>query len=318
MGFSHIPPRQTIEEVITTVNMWTQRGDGAIDHRDVPWRELLTGTTPEKYVLENMRGLYNYYRDKKLAITIMMEPADGLDRTKESPVLLSMGRSIAEPEVQKVYVEFVAYVAQTIRPDYLGLVSEANMLLDTYTPSVRAGLIKMANDAAKRVAKASGKTKPYVSVQTEYAWGKLGTVVPYRGIDATYAAFPFMKALGISTYAYFGWESPASVPDDYFSRLRGQRTLPLVVDEGGWPSAAAGTVNSTPQRQLQWFDRLISLSRTSGVTFLSQLTFTDLDLPADAPPMLNLFASLGLVDKNYAPKPSLGRWDQEFALPFRP
>jgi len=54
----------------------------------------------------------------------------------------------------------------------------------------------------------------------------------------------------------------------------------------------------------------------SGLIRWFQLSFTDLDTSAfpDAPPILVLFATLGLVNTELQPKPSLQVWDSVYAV----
>jgi len=121
------------------------------------------------------------------------------------------------------------------------------------------------------------------------------------------ADFPFIGALGLSTYAYLGgFAEPEDIPIDYYSRLVEGVPLPELVVEGGWPSASVGPVVSSPAKQARWMRRHFELLDHARAVATFQLTFTDLD-PSFFPPgsILPLFASLGLVDVDLNPKPAL-------------
>ena len=158
----------------------------------------------------------------------------------------------------------------------------------------------------------------YISVQVETAWGKLGQQRSYVGIDQDLRDFRFVNVLGLSSYPYLGgFKDPDQIPLDYYSRVRGSRTLPVMVVEGGWPSASVrGVFSSSPDVQARYVARQSQLLDEAKAIGVFQLSFTDLDLgsfPKPVPAILPLFATLGLVDVNLKPKPSLNTWDKIFA-----
>jgi hypothetical protein len=139
----------------------------------------------------------------------------------------------------------------------------------------------------------------------------------YQGVERDFADFPFMQALGLSSYPYFVFADPDQVPLDYYSRLPNGRTLPVMVVEGGWTSGAAGEITSSPDKQTRYLRRQAKMLDSARASAVFQLTFTDLDVPSlGLPPgsILPLFAQLGLVDTNLNPKAALTVWDSLFAL----
>ena len=69
-----------------------------------------------------------------------------------------------------------------------------------------------------------------------------------------------------------------------------------------------------PAVERRWIVRQSELLDRAHAIALFQLTFTDLDLSSfpSPPPTLFLFAHLGLVTVDLAPKPALGAWDSLF------
>jgi hypothetical protein len=146
----------------------------------------------------------------------------------------------------------------------------------------------------------------------------LGRQGPYIGIDQDLRDFPFVNVLGLSSYPYLGgFSDPDLIPVDYYSRIRGRRTIPLLVVEGGWPSASVrGVFASSPEMQARYIDRQSRLLENAHAVAVFQLSFPDLDLgsfPKPVPTILPLFATLGLVDADLRPKPSLATWDRIFS-----
>ena len=142
------------------------------------------------------------------------------------------------------------------------------------------------------------------------------------GVDADLRDFPFIQALGLSSYPFLGgFGEPEQVPLEYYSRVAGTSALPGLVVEGGWSSGSVTGVTSSPEKQARWIARQMELLDRAGAAAVFQITFTDLDLssfPVPAGSILPLFAQLGLVDTGYAAKPALAVWDQAFARPLRP
>jgi len=102
------------------------------------------------------------------------------------------------------------------------------------------------------------------------------------------------------------------MPANYYSRLLNGRTLPVMVVEGGWTSAAAGTIQSTPALQARYITRHAQLLDAVGARGLIQLLFADIDLaslPPPIPPNLPLFVNIGLTDSDFSAKPALAAWD---------
>jgi hypothetical protein len=255
-----------------------------------------------------------------LQLVVTIDVTNGLARESESPALVTAHRSITEPAVQRLYREYVRALVQILHPDYLGLAAETNLVRAIAPRPVYNAIVRMTNDAAAdiRRSRPASALPLYVSVQVETAWGKLGNQGTYVGIDQDLRDFPFMNVLGLSSYPYLGgFTDPARIPLDYYTRIRGSRSLPLLVVEGGWPSASVrGVFSSSPEMEARYIARQSKVLDEANAIAVFQLSFTDLDLgsfPKPLPTILPLFATLGLVDADLRPKPALAPWDKIFA-----
>lgn len=317
MGFSAIGARPTQEAALAGLAVWTQRADAAIMHVSVPWRAMLTGTAATTYVNAVDLPLAQYYRARGLELVVMLDVTDGLNRAAEAPDLVALGRSITEPAVQQVYREYALAMATIVRPDFLGLAAETNLIRLAAPNALYQALRQMTNDAAQELASAGASPLPYISVQVEAAWGRLAQSGTYQGVEQDFTDFPFLRALGLSSYPYFAYGDPDDIPPDYYARLKNGRTLPTMVVEGGWTSAAVGSVTPPPDAQPRYLRRQAALLEAAGTRAIFQLTFSDLDVESfELPPgsILPLFAFLGLADTELAPKPALAVWDSLYAL----
>lgn len=317
MGFSALPPRLTIESVLTNWAVWSQRSDAAIFHITPPWGALLAGVDPDSLVAKEHAPLARLYRDRGMMITVTLDATNGLDRTAEAESLVILGRSLTEPIVQARYRAYALAVWRQLRPEHLLLAAEVNLIRIAAPAPLYAAVRQVCNDASADLIAAGCTAKRSVSVQVETAWGRLPLTGVYAGIATDLADFPFVQELGLSSYPYLGgFAEPESIPLDYYARIGNDAARPVLVVEGGWSSASVDTVVSSPAEQARYIRRQRALLDAAHAVAVFQLEFADLDLtgfPPPIPAILPLFASLGLVDSDLAAKPALAAWDSTFA-----
>lgn len=316
MGFSPFPPRLTVDAVIQGIDTWSRRADIAIIHEELPWTDLLAGMSADAILDRDKVQLVQYIRSKGVQRLVYMgDLNDGLAREREAPQLRAAGRSITEPAVQQLYRDYLLAVDRKLAPEVIGLVAESN-LIRVAAPTLYPAVRQAANDTAAALRSAGTRATLMASVQVEVAWGRLGGTGTYLGIEADFADFPFVQMLGLSSYPYFGWSAPEDLPLDYYTRLRGGRSVPVMVVEGGWASASAGSIVSSPALQARYLTRHAQLLDAAGARGWLQLQFADIDLAALPPPLpanLPLFASIGLANSDFSAKPALATWDALFA-----
>jgi len=322
LGFSSLPPRLTIPEVLRTIDSVGKHADAALMVVEVPWKALLADTSAAQLVRRDNLPVAQLFRQKGMPIVTTIELANGLDRSAEAPALVALGRSIAEPAVQRAYREFVVAFDSIVHPDWLALAMETNLIRAASTPAVYGAVVTMSNATATQLRAAGSPTKLLVSVQVETAWGRLGGSGggAYVGIQRDLTDFPFVQVLGLSSYPYLGgFASPEQIPLDYYSRLANGAALPMMVVEGGWSSGSVPGVASSPDLQARYIRRQMQLADEAKLLGVFQITFTDLDLtsfPVPSGSILPLFAQLGLVDASYRAKPALAVWDSVLAVRF--
>ena len=322
MGFSAFPPRQDSTIVVPAINYWIRHADAAIIHASPPWTALIGGVSPLAAVDDVEVPLANYYRANGLALVFTVDATDGLNRAAEAPELVALGRSVTDTAIQRLYRGWVTALATQLHPDYLGLVAETNLIRAAAPDSVYQAVRVMANAAADDVRVAAVPTTLYVSIQVETAWGRLSGSGPYQGIAQDLTDFPFVQALGLSSYPYLGgFAVPESLPPDYYARIAQDAGLPVLVVEGGWPSVSVGALASSPAVQRRYIVRQAALLDSARARGVFQLTFYDLDTTGlGLPPssILPLFTHLGLADSAMRPKPALSAWDSVRARPYLP
>ena len=321
MGFSDFPPRLTFQAYQDNLNAWVPRADGAIMHVSPPWSALLAGARPDSMVITQNLTLANYYHGHGLTLFATIDVTNGLDRSAEHPDLVAAGRSITEPAIQAMERAWLVAFDTLIHPAYLGLAAETNLIRDAAPANLYAAVVTMTNAGAADVLAKDPAQKLYVSVQVDDAWGRIGGPPGYKGVERDYGDFPFIDALGLSSYPYFAYLDPDSVPLDYYTRLRNGRATPLMVVEGGWTSASVGTISSDADKQRRYLDRHRRILDSARAIGWFQLDYADFDTTGFALPpgsIAPLFAYLGIVTVDLAPKPAQAVWDSVFALPYKP
>ena len=324
MGFQNSAPRfDNIDLFIQSLNLWTTRADAAIISIEVPWEELLNGGSAVNHVVNNYKGLVEYYRSKGLKLWVYVDPQNGLDRGSDARELVAAGKSIADVDMQNVYRRFVVVMDSVLSPEHLGLALETNLIRAAASPAIYEGVKQAATLAAADIRSVNTNVKLSVSVQAEQAWGKF-TGTGFQGIAQDFVDFPFVEELGISSYPYFGFGQPEDIPHDYYSRLIAGKNISVFISEGGWTSQSL-TINnaslaSSPELQRRYIEYHKHLLDGVKAIAYFQLVFTDIDvasLPPDVPDNLPYFLYLGMVDKLLEKKPALDAWDEIFAVPLK-
>lgn len=291
----------------------------ALLQQPVPWALLLAGA-PLDSLVEDRGKVADYLRGLGMQIVFLVDPLDGLNRTRETPELVAAGRSIREPEIRAMHEAWVRAIAARVHPEWMGLASEINTLAAHGDPALYAELVDLVNTLAPQVRTLSPGTRIFVSFQVEDTWGYFGG----SGIDQFALIDDFdIDALGLSSYPVFVFPTPADIPDDYLQRFRQATSLPLIMVEGGWSSENSAVFQSTPQEEVDFFRRYEALLDGVHAQLWVMLVFADLDLPAlNLPPDqatgLAPFAHMGIVDSDLNPKPAYDVWKSILARPFNP
>ena len=319
MGFSSFPPKLSIASILQTIDAFAPRSEYGMILAEPPWDSLLAGRPPDSLILANQVGLAAYFRGKGLRVIVSIDPTNGLDRSSDSAPLVAAGRSLKEPAVQALFRAYATAMDTLIRPDYLGVASETNLVRLIAPDSLYDAVVAAANGAAADVRAHDATVKFFSTVQVETAWGRLGGPGPYVGIAVDRADFPFVQVLGLSSYPYLGgYTDPDSIPIDYYSRLVNGNPIPEIVIEGGWSSDSTTYAGWNVESQKRYIARHAALLDRAAAIGWFQITYADLDMASlGLPPSAAPFASLGLVDVDLNAKPALSAWDAQHARPRR-
>jgi hypothetical protein len=320
MGFQNSAPKIDFNLVIQSLDTWTLRSDAAIISYQVPWDSLYSGVAPVNYLNSNFKSLVDFYRSKNFKLWVYIDPGNGLNRAADALDLAALGKSMAQSEVQQLYIKYCFAIDSLFRPEHLGLAVETNAIRGLAPDSIYQGIKTAATVAATKIKAYDANVKLGISVQAEYAWG-LFTNKIFLGVEQDFTDFPFLEELGISSYPYFCYNLPSDIPSNYYSRLIAAHNTPVFISENGWSSKQVGSFDESTQKQSDYITKQAELLDLVGAIGYFQLTFTDIDIASTAPgtpSSINQFAYIGLVDSNLVAKPALASWDQVFKRPLKP
>lgn len=324
MGWAPTPPQPTVESIIETATAMAPVSEMVIVQRPVPWERLLAGETLSSLVAEEV-SFAQFLRGLNLKIVWLVDPLDGLNRTRETPELVAAGRSILESAIRSLHELWVLEIARQIQPLYLGLGSEINTLGAHGDPALYAELVDLVNTLTPQIHMVDPAIRVFVLFQMEDAWQL--PPFPPSPVDHFALISDFqIDALGLSSYPVFTFNTPADIPDNYFARFAAATPLPLILVEGGWSSGSGLVFQGTLQEQVQFFSRYEQFLDGVQADLWVMLFLADIDVaalaaviglsPEDAATLAN-FAEMGIVDQTLTPKPAFTTWQKIFARPHQ-
>ena len=325
MGWFLQPPEPTVASILKTMPEAAKHSDAVLIQREVPWARILAGTPMETILVEDYDGLMAYLRGTGFHVSFLVDPLDGLDRTRESNETRAAGRTLNDPALRALHEQWVELLVARYQPDFFGCASEINSLAARGDPVLFANIRDMCNRLAPLVRSLSPATKFFVSFQVDEAWGRV-TILP-SAVDHFALSRTFdIDVLGLSSYPSFFFNNPSEIPADYFTKLKEASGKPVLIAEGGWSSAPPGKTESpaTLTVQAEFYERFFSVLDAADPVLVIMLLFADLNLnawlavapPASEPERALPFALMGLVTSDLKPKPALAVWDARFKLPF--
>ncbi len=315
-GLSTIPPQPTEGSLVASLQQLIRRADIGAQHENPPWPELLAGVPAEAIIRRDKMPVAEALRRHGLKLYVMLDPADGMSRSEEAEALRRAGRSLSDPAIQRLFGDYAATLARMVQPDYLGLAAETNLVRACAPDSLYRALVTTADQASRRV-RAAGYAGPLMAtVQVETAWGLLAGDGRFVGIEQDRRDFGFTDLLGLSSYPQFAFAEPEAIPGDYYQRLLPSAHTPVFVGESGWTSRTTAVGVSTPTLQRRFIERHAALLDAVRAEAWVQSFYADLDLDQwrlDEGGNLRDFASMGLVESDFSPKPALAAWDEQFS-----
>lgn len=328
MGWFLQTPQPTIESLLRTMPEQAKVSDAVLLQREVPWSRIQAGVPMETIFKEEYDDLVAYLRGLGLEVMFLVDPLDGLNRTRESNEMRKIGGSLKDAGLQRLHEQWVELLATRYRPQFLGCASEINTLGAHGDRELYDAIKGICNRLAPRLRQAVLGIRFFVSFQVDDAWDRRPFV--HSDVDQFAMTREFdIDVLGLSTYPSFFFNDPSDIPADYFRRLQVASGKPVLVAEGGWSAdpTRTGTTAESIARQTAFYRRFFDLLDSVDVEAAILLLYADLDMETwisfagtqgvDIEGLRN-FARMGIVDERLSPRPAAEVWGEHSRRPFVP
>ncbi|MBU0591510.1 arabinogalactan endo-1,4-beta-galactosidase [Candidatus Micrarchaeota archaeon] len=198
--------------------------------------------------------------------TIAEVQGEGLKIVVDAPE--GINANISNSEFRRLWVEEVKNIAQEFKPKYISLGNEINSYF-YYHPEDLDPYLSLYDEAYAEIKHVSPDTKVFV-------------VFSYNQMienDQFYLLGEFdgrSDLIGLTTYPWHEFDSPADIPYNYYSRLSGYTTKPVAFTEIGWPSTSEA--GSSEDEQVEFLERFLELTDDNDVEMINWLFLHEMKL----------------------------------------
>ena len=298
----------------------------------IPWPEALAGKTFSKDIQDQLN--YRPPVGKKLFLSI--SPLDRNRRVlapywgeKDNlPLPKPWDKEpFNSPRVKKAYLYFLLQAVRTLRPDYLAIGVESNVLL-TRAPTRWRPFKELYRESYTAIKKAY-PTLPVFFTTEVLHYKKL--TMEAKGTEQEREVGELMKhsdLFAMSVYPYMSAEVPRPVPVNFFD-FATRFKKPIAVAESGMtsrnvPLRSHGVVlTGSPAEQEQFTELLLKTGVRDQYEFVINFATTDFErLVAKLRPpqdeIARIWAFTGMQTSDKKPKPAQAQWDAYFRAKLVP
>ncbi len=294
----------------------------------IPWQEALDS----KPFSRDVQNQLNYRRPAGYELFLSISPLNQ-DRKKLAPY---WGEKDNQPlpaewaqrpfnsrEVVDAFTRFTLRSVEALKPDYLAIGIESNVLLshDRRAWQDYKEFHRAVYDAVKQ---AHPQLPVFFTTEVNHY---LKRAAEARGSPQQEEIAELMKhsdVFALSCYPHMSYDTPWPIPEDYlaFARTLGK---PIAVSETGMLSREVTVFNlklrGSEADQKQYYDVLLRTAQRDNYRFIVTFATTDFEklaaqLPKEARDLAMVWAYTGLQTSAGQPKPALELWDRFLALPF--
>lgn len=328
MGFTLWPADLTQDGVALARDFAHARGDiVAVNFiGGIPWPEAFAGKPFSKDVHENLA--YRPPAGKKLFLSISPLNRDrrGLapywgDRDNRPLPPGWEKEALNSPRVKRAFLNFVLRSIEAMRPDYLAIGVESNVLLSR--DSARWRQLKELHRDTYAAVKKIHKALPVFFTTEVLHYRRLAREA--KGADQEKEVAEMMRhsdVFAMSLYPYMSPAVPRPVPANFFDFAR-RFNKPIAVAESGMSSRTielksyGAVLPGSDADQRLFTELLLRTAERDGYEFVINFAAIDSDrLVARLRPPLDdrarIWAYIGMQTSDLTPKPALAVWDGFF------
>ena len=333
MGVTLWPADLTLDAIMATLAFITDQCDMAAPMilGGVPWTEALSGEPYSAKLREELEWRPPEGHRLLLSVGALDEGRSSLAAyfgTEDNQPLPDafVGLAFDDPMVIAAYSAFCVQAAATMRPDWLVIGIECNILLEN-NPD--------AWPAYKRLHRAA-----YAAVKRAFPDLQVGFSIDalhYIGIDGNNAAVQRAEVLdlaqdtdliGISLYPHMSWAVPRPIPEDwmdFMAELAQATGKPVAVTESGYTSrdvrVGPTQLFGSPDEQAHYLRLLLTAAERGRFLFVVNFCSHDFEpltnrLTGEARELAMIWTYTGILEANGNDKPATEVWREAMARQF--
>jgi Glycosyl hydrolase family 53 len=325
MGFTFWPADLTPEGAATARRFADAHGDinAVMLLNGIPWSEAFEGKPFSKDVQDALADRPAGEKKLFLSISPLDKDRKGLAPywgEKDNQPLPSPWdkEALNSPRVKKAFLNFVLQAAKTMRPDYLAIGVESNVLLSR-DPAKWRQLKELHRETYTAVKKAHSKLPVFFTTEVLH-YKRLARDAKQSEQEKEVAELMRHSDLfAMSLYPYMSLETPRPLPADFLD-FATRFKKPVAVSESGMTSREVPLKSyginllGSEAEQRNFTELLLKTAARDNYEFVINFASTDSDrlVARLRPPMDDLariWAFTGLQTGNGRPKPALAVWD---------
>jgi hypothetical protein len=191
--------------------------------------------------------------------TIKEVPGDGLQYVVDAPS--GINADLSDPEFRTLWVEEATNIAREFNPEYLSLGNEINDYFYLH-PEDLEDYISLYDEAYAEIKKVSPETKVFMVFSYTH-------IVDNNQFDMLERFNDRVDLIGLTTYPWKYFDTPADIPDDYYSRLDQHIDKPIAFIEIGWISS--DSKGSSEAEQADYLVRFLELTDGMDIEMVNWL-----------------------------------------------
>ena len=289
----------------------------------IPWPEALDGKPFSKSVQDGLT--YRQPAGKKLFLSVSPLDKDrrGLapywGEQENLPLPKPWDKEpLNSPRVKKAYINFLLRTVQTMRPDYLAIGVESNVLL-TREPAKWRLFKELYRESYRALKKAHPTLQIFFTTEVLH-YKKLTKEA--KGTDQEREVAELMKQsdlFAMSVYPHMSTELPRPVPANFFD-FATRFKKPIAVSESGMTSRNVAmrsyglVLGGSDADQEQFTELLLKTAAREKYEFVINFATTDFErlvikLRPPQDDIARIWAFTGMQTGEKKPKPALAQWD---------
>lgn len=325
LGFSRWPADLTPEGVRVAEEFAYTHGDlvSIMFIGGIPWPEAFEGKSFSKDVQTSLG--YRPPRGKKLFLSISPLDKDRKDlapywaeKDNQPLPVLWRGRALDSPEVKRAFLNFVVRAVEAMRPDYLAIGIESNVLLSKNRAKWEE--LKELHRATYHALKQQHPKLPVCFTTEVLHYKRLASEARNTDQEKEVALLMEQSDLfAMSVYPHMSYDVPKPLPAGFLDFARSFHK-PIAVSESGMTSrdvhlkAFGLTLHGSEADQTQFVQLLLRTAARDRYEFVVNFATTDFErlcarLPAPMDDLARIWAYTGLQTSSGQAKPALAVWD---------